>query len=242
MFNKITNANLKYELLEIQDKLDKLNTKSELKTELFEIRDKIDKLNTKNELKTELFEIHDKIDKLSTNFKLNTNNTNDTDDTNDKVTISELAFKLLIIEEKLEKLNVSIQKSKHEIEIDYNYIINEISKKLSEIYECNLENTNTIVNLFKTHTMTINDTINTKLNNEFINEITNIGRKYNEYEENNVMLRNIDEKINSIYFENELIKHQFVLEGEIRNAICEVDNLSNIITSAITQIDSLVKN
>ena len=67
----------------------------------------------------------------------------------------------------------------------------------------NLENTNTIVNLFKTHTMTINDTINTKLNNEFINEITNIGRKYNEYEENNVMLRNIDEKINSIYFENE---------------------------------------
>lgn len=53
-------------------------------------------------------------------------------------------------------------------------------------------------------------------------------------------LNSLDTKIGSIYFENEIIKHQLKLEDEIRVAIDEVNNLSLIVTSAISQIDSVL--
>jgi hypothetical protein len=131
------------------------------------------------------------------------------------------------------------------VEIDYNYITNELSKKFNEMYKCNLENTNKhIDNLFNNHIMTIKNTIN--IGNEILRDdmtdnkmLIDLINKDNK--DNNMMLKNIDEKIVSIYFENELIKHQLVLEDEIRNTIQEVKNLGDIITSAISQIDSIIK-
>lgn len=52
----------------------------------------------------------------------------------------------------------------------------------------------------------------------------------------------INTKLDSIYFENEVIKHQLKLEDDIRNTIEEVDNLNNIIARAISQIDKFTLN
>lgn len=52
----------------------------------------------------------------------------------------------------------------------------------------------------------------------------------------------VDTKVDSLYFENEIIKHQLKLEDEIRSAIDEVHSLSLIVTSAISQLDSLLEN
>lgn len=51
----------------------------------------------------------------------------------------------------------------------------------------------------------------------------------------------VNMKLDSIYFENEVIKHQLKLEDDIRNAIEEVNNLNNIIACAISQIDKFIK-
>lgn len=264
MFKKITNAELKSELLEIQEKIDKLNTTSELKSILFDINSKIDKLNTRNDL--------------------------DENDTNDKNNIhidDELKLQLLNMGEKIDKLN-NVLSSTLKNEIDYKYIINELSDRLEEMYECNLENMNKMYkhtdDLIKQEMSNINNTINT--NNETLSKIFNnhinkafsdyneiikidiidnnkvlidknevlidkneilidknemIKNKLEEYnKEINIMLKNIDEKIISIYFENELMKHQLVLEDEIRMTIQEVKNLGDIVNSAISQIDSII--
>jgi translation elongation factor EF-G len=51
---------------------------------------------------------------------------------------------------------------------------------------------------------------------------------------------NVDKKLDSMYFENEVIKHQLKLEDDIRNTIEEVNNLNNIIVCAISQIDKFI--
>ena len=46
----------------------------------------------------------------------------------------------------------------------------------------------------------------------------------------------IDVKLNSIYFENEIIKHQFLLEEQIRQSIEEISNIKNSINDAIKKL------
>ena len=50
----------------------------------------------------------------------------------------------------------------------------------------------------------------------------------------------IDIKLNSIYFENEIIKHQFLLEEQIRQSIEEISNINNSINDAIKTLDQLI--
>jgi hypothetical protein len=50
----------------------------------------------------------------------------------------------------------------------------------------------------------------------------------------------IDVKLNSIYFENEIIKHQFLLEEQIRQSIEEITNINNSINDAIQKLDQLI--
>jgi hypothetical protein len=51
----------------------------------------------------------------------------------------------------------------------------------------------------------------------------------------------MDKKLDSIYFENELIKHQLTLEDEIRKLIDEVSNIHSIIKNTISGLDVLIK-
>jgi hypothetical protein len=50
----------------------------------------------------------------------------------------------------------------------------------------------------------------------------------------------IDVKLNSIYFENEIIKHQFLLEEQIRQSIEEISNINSSINDAIQKLDGLI--
>lgn len=59
-------------------------------------------------------------------------------------------------------------------------------------------------------------------------------------EESSNRFSSVDMKLDSIYYENEVIKHQLKLEDDIRNTIEEVNSLNNIIACAISQIDRFI--
>ena len=46
----------------------------------------------------------------------------------------------------------------------------------------------------------------------------------------------LDSKVDSLYFDNEIIKHQLLLEEEIRKCSDEIDNLSLIIQKTISEL------
>ena len=48
-------------------------------------------------------------------------------------------------------------------------------------------------------------------------------------------------KLDMLYFENEIIKHQLSLQDEIRKYSDEIDNLSSIIEKTIIEIDEMTK-
>ena len=50
----------------------------------------------------------------------------------------------------------------------------------------------------------------------------------------------ISSKIDSVYFENELIKHQLLLEDEIRNAIEKINSLNVVVNTTISEIDDVI--
>jgi hypothetical protein len=81
----------------------------------------------------------------------------------------------------------------------------------------------------------VNRSIDDKLGN-LNNVIQTIG------ENTNGKFDVIDVKLNSIYFENEIIKHQFLLEEQIRQSIEEINNINNSINDAIKKLDQLILN
>lgn len=50
----------------------------------------------------------------------------------------------------------------------------------------------------------------------------------------------INNKIDMLYYENETIKHQLLLEEDIRKYECEINTLSNIINKTILDIDKIL--
>jgi hypothetical protein len=54
-------------------------------------------------------------------------------------------------------------------------------------------------------------------------------------------LNNIDSSVNQIYFENQIIKHQLLLEDRIRESVNEIDDLAITIKQSISKIDQLVE-
>jgi hypothetical protein len=54
-------------------------------------------------------------------------------------------------------------------------------------------------------------------------------------------LTNIDSNINHIYFENQIIKHQLLLEDCIRESVNEIDDLSLLIKDTVYKINKLTE-
>ena len=52
-----------------------------------------------------------------------------------------------------------------------------------------------------------------------------------------VKIENIELKLNSIYFDNQTIKHQLHLENELKKSIENIDNLSIMIHNTIESIN-----
>lgn len=94
------------------------------------------------------------------------------------------------------------------------------------------------------------ETNNLNYANYIIEQIKNILSKY--YQQDTLpmtihqdtfsnKLDNLDIKLDKVYFENQVIKHQLLLEDHIRESINEIDDLSFAIKQTISQIDTLTK-
>ena len=55
-------------------------------------------------------------------------------------------------------------------------------------------------------------------------------------------IENIELKLNSIYFDNQTIKHQLHLENELKKTLEDIDNLSKIIHNTIENINYTIYN
>lgn len=116
--------------------------------------------------------------------------------------------------EKQDKLNNFLENYKNEILTNFENIISnlEIIKNTNENDNCDNEKGPDIYNLLK------NDLV------ENYDNITN-------------QLNCISNKLDILYFENEIIKHQLSLEEDIRKYEQEINNMSNIINNTIDNIN-----
>jgi hypothetical protein len=55
-------------------------------------------------------------------------------------------------------------------------------------------------------------------------------------------LTNIDSNVNHIYFENQIIKHQLLLEDCIRESVNEINDLSLLIKDTVSKINKLIES
>jgi hypothetical protein len=121
-----------------------------------------------------------------------------------------------------------------------------VIEKLKDVVEKS-ETINTKMNSVDTKMNSVDtkmNSVDTKMNsvdtkmNSVDTKMNSVDTKMNSVD---TKMNSVDTKIDSIYFENEIIKHQLKLEDEIRTAIGEVQSLSLIVTSAISQLDDLLK-
>jgi hypothetical protein len=85
--------------------------------------------------------------------------------------------------------------------------------------------------------LTLFENVNRSIDDKLVN-LNNIIQSVGE--NTNGKFDVIDVKLNSIYFENEIIKHQFLLEEQIRQSIEEISNINNSINDTIQKLDGLI--
>jgi hypothetical protein len=97
----------------------------------------------------------------------------------------------------------------------------EVVNNLEKIFD-------TLYNYNKKDIVASNDQYLKKM--DIINKISN-------FENNiNTKISLLDSKVDNLYFDNEIIKHQLLLEEEIRKYTDEIDNLSLIIQKTISEL------
>ena len=105
---------------------------------------------------------------------------------------------------------------------------------LENIKQIEKDKLNNVLETYKNEILTNFETIISKLedlkNNKQNNENNNIKEHFDKITD---QLNNITNKIDLLYYENEIIKHQLLLEEEIRKCEQEIDILSNIINKVI---------
>lgn len=120
---------------------------------------------------------------------------------------------------------------------------NDILTKIENIEK--QDKLNNFLENYKNEILTNFETIISKLevikNNETTcdNE-TNIYNLVENYDKINNQLKSISNKLDNLYFENEIIKHQLSLEEDIRKYEQEINNMSNIINNTIDNINMTI--
>ena len=113
---------------------------------------------------------------------------------------------------------------KEYLDIKFNDIINN-----SKSTQINNQKYNTeILNVIKS----LQDETRNTMKNDFI---------YDEIKNISLQIDLMTEKMGSLYFENEIFKHQLSLEDDIRKSIDEINTITNIINNSVYEIDLLVK-
>ena len=169
------------------------------------------------------------------------------------VTNSQLLHKITTLEDKINNINISNECCKCKL-IDRlkEYLDVKLIDQLKEYLDVKLID---IINNSKTDQLDNNQ----KYNNEILNVIktlkdeiknkskdeTKVETKdefmYKEIKNISLQIELITEKMGSLYFENEIFKHQLSLEEDIRKSIDEINTITNIINNSVYEIDLLVK-
>jgi hypothetical protein len=205
MFRKVSNVDLMSRLVNLENKIDIVNTKIDSQSQLLQgcCDCKSREVIVYKELKDY---IEDKFSQLTLGI--------------------------------MDRLN-SLEEINHSVQLDTQKIYNEFFEK----YKMDImDNLQTMITNISISNIPVNSNsefcsnvgIQSKLLdlNECLDKLT---------EESSNRFSVVNMKLDSIYFENEVIKHQLKLEDDIRNAIEEVNNLNNIIACAISQIDKFIK-
>lgn len=89
-----------------------------------------------------------------------------------------------------------------------------------------------------------NDNVHTRIES-IEQKLTNIDSNINHMDSNinhiDSNINHIDSNINHIYFENQIIKHQLLLEDCIRESVNEIDDLSLLIKDTVSKINKLTE-
>ena len=75
------------------------------------------------------------------------------------------------------------------------------------------------------------------MKNEMKNEMKNLK---DELKNIHLQIELMTEKMGSLYFENEIFKHQLSLEDDIRKSMDEIDTITNIINDSVYEINVLL--
>jgi hypothetical protein len=125
---------------------------------------------------------------------------------------------------KLNECKLNECKLKEYLDIKFNDMINN-----SKSTQINNQKYNTeILNVIKS----LQDETRNTMKNDFI---------YDEIKNISLQIDLMTEKMGSLYFENEIFKHQLSLEDDIRKSIDEINTITNIINNSVYEIDLLVK-
>ena len=171
-----------------------------------------------------------------------------------KISNIDLINKLEKIENKLDILNMNLNSSQiycnckdkdmciykelcEYLEFQFKQCIDKIGENKCNLITTNQELTNNFTNILKQITeLNKNNIINlTNNNSQVIQTLESFENKIND------KFNTINVKLNSIYFENEIIKNQLALQDEIRQSILEIDNITNSINQIVKKIDLINK-
>jgi len=152
------------------------------------------------------------------------------------ITNSQLFNKITVLENKINRLNISNNCCDCNL---YEQLKDYLDTKLSDIYTKIIQTDN--LKLFEKYQNEITKTIKTlkdEMENKSKNEMKN--EMKNEIKNISLQIELMTEKMGSLYFENEIFKHQLSLEDDIRKSMDEIDTITNIINNSVYEIDILL--
>ena len=146
------------------------------------------------------------------------------------------------VKKELVEFNDTFDKYRDDIMINLQTIISNIDGDSCTNYIDQLRNE--ITNYKKEREMELYEILNyySTINKSIEGKLMKLSDLFQNFTEDNCkLIISMDKKLDSIYFENELIKHQLTLEDEIRKLIDEVSNIHSIIKNTISGLDVLIK-
>ena len=232
MFKKVSNIELMNNIKKLENKLDILNTNLDSQSLQGCCNCKTKEILVYKELRDYLeLKFTDLVDNLTDKLTDNlTDNLTIKLETKNKANEIEKTDLVTNIHDTFDKYKLDIMNNLQTIITNLNFtlpvpVIEQLKDEIIKYKTDTEKDVCKILTLFEN----VNRSIDDKLGN-LNNIIQTIG------ENTNGKFDVIDVKLNSIYFENEIIKHQFLLEEQIRQSIEEISNIKNSINDAIKKL------
>ena len=234
MFKKVSNIDLMNNIKKLENKLDILNTNLDSQSLQGCCDCKTKEVLVYKELRDYLeSKFTNLVDKLTDNLTIKLDEKNKANEIEKKELATNIhdtfdKYKLDImnnLQTIITNLNLSLSEKSNNV-INSIPIIEQLKNEIIKYKTDTEKDVCKILTLFQN----VNQSIDDKLGN-LNNVIQTIG------ENTNGKFDVIDVKLNSIYFENEIIKHQFLLEEQIRQSIEEIGNINNSINDAIKKLN-----